>query len=257
MFLEPVNSGPPYTYIELDRSSNSAFGAGPTPQRSIWITGTWGYGADTDPAGSLAAAVASTSATTITVSDSSVLGVGDIVIADSERMLVSERASATTGQTNLSGATTASNSDRVITVTSGSAIAAGEQLLIDSERMLVTDVTGNSVTVNRAWDGSVLAVHSTGSTIYAYRLLTVLRGQLGTTAATHSNAAPLTRHRPPSLIRSLAIAEGMNRVLQETSGYSRMVGEGDNQRLASGSALADLWDEARTRYGRKARERTI
>src|SRR5258707_15689171 len=146
------------------------------------------------------------------------------VPSDTERMLVTEKAAVMTGQTNLSGATTASESDVAITVTSGAAINLGEVLLLDAERLLVTDVTGNVVTVVRQWDSTVLATHAGGTTLNAYRSLTVARGQYGTTAAVHLNNAPLSRHRPPALIRDLCIAEGVNRVLQETSGYSRTVG---------------------------------
>jgi hypothetical protein len=259
VIFRPVNRKPgwPFTYMELDISSVSVFQAGATPQLAIWVTGTWGFTADTDPAGILAAAIVSTTAITITVSDGSAMGVGDMIIADSERMLVTEKAAVTTGQTNLSGATTADESDVAITVTSGAAINLGEVLLLGSERLLVTDVTGNVVTVIRQWDGTVLATHNAATTLNAYRSLTVARGQYGTTAATHSNSAPLSRHRPPALIRDLCIAEGVNRVLQETSGYSRTVGESDSAQAAPGDALAELWDEATTAYGRRARSRAI
>jgi hypothetical protein len=54
--------------------------------------------------------------------------------------------------------------------------------------MLVVDRYTATVIVERQWSGSVLAAHSSGDTIYAYRTLTVQRGQLGTTAATHTTA---------------------------------------------------------------------
>ena len=68
---------------------------------------------------------------------------------------------------------------------SGSGFNVGEVILVDSERMLIVDIAGNYLTVKRAWDGSVLAIHSTGADIYTLRLLTVTRGALGTTAGTH------------------------------------------------------------------------
>src|SRR5258707_12331650 len=179
------------------------------------------------------------------------------VPSDGEVRVVTEKAAVTTGQTNLSGATTASESDVAITVTSGAAINLGEVLLLDAERLLVTDVTGNVVTVVRQWDGTVLATHAGGTTLNPNRSLTVARGQYGTTAAVHLNNAPLSPHRPPALIRDLCIAEGVNRVLQETSGYSRTVRESDSTQPATGDALADLWDEATTAYGRKARSRAV
>ena len=259
VIFRPTNRlpGRPYTGLELDRSTSAAFAAGATPQNSIGITGTWGYAADTDSAGILAAQIATTSVTTMQVSDGSLLGVGDLAVIQSERLLVTGRATVTTGQTNLSGATTASAADSAVTVTDGTQVHAGEVLLLDQEQLLIVDVTGNVLTVKRAWNGSTLAVHSTATTLYAYRVLTVARGQLGTTAATHSQNAAILRHRPPPLIRDLGIAEAENQLLQETSGYSRTVGAGDTAMPASGAGLADKWDEAMQAHGRKARQRSI
>lgn len=255
--FEPFNEGPPFTYIELRRDLTYSFGAGPTPQRDVAITGTFGYSVDTDPAGTLAAAVSSTTATTVTVSDGSLVGVGNLLIVDSERMLVSERANVDTGQTVLSGVTTASTADVALGVPDGTQVHVNEVIQVDSERMLIVDVTGNTATVKRAWDGTALATHSTGTHVYASRLLTVARGQLGTTAATHSNGAAASIHRVPSLIRDLALAEAVNRVLEETGGYSDPQGEGAGAIRGLGSALADLWDEAETAFGRKNRIRVI
>jgi hypothetical protein len=255
--FEPVNSGPPYTYMELRRDQSYSFGVGSTPQRDVAITGTFGFWTATDPAGQLAAAVSSTTVGTVTVSDGSLIGVGDLLIVDSERMLVSNRSSVSTGQTNLTGATTASLNDVTIGASDGTQVHIDEVIQIDSERMLIVDITGNALTVKRAWDGTVLATHSTGTTIYAFRTLTVQRGQLGTTAATHSNAAPASIHRVPSLIRDLAIAEATNRLLQETGGYTDPQGEGASTVAHLGTSLADLWDEAETTYGRKNRRRVI
>jgi hypothetical protein len=85
----------------------------------------------------------------------------------------------------------------------------------------------------------------------------VIRGTLGTTAATHLISAPVARQAYPSLIRDLAIAESVNQVLQETSGYALVVGEGDTVRPASGAGLAELWAEVVARYGRNTRSRVI
>ena len=173
-------------------------------------------------------------------------------------MLVSDVATTSTGQVNLSGATTASASDNAITVTSGAAINVNEVLSIDSEKMLAVDITGNTVTVVRAWDGTVLATHSTSTAIYAYRSLTVARGFAGTTAATHSNSAPISVHRVPALIHDLAVAEASNTVLQRTSGYAEVGAAGYSLPNATlGAGLADLWDEAETSHGRKSRRRVI
>ena len=85
VFLEPVNNPqknrPFYSYIELDRSQSYFFGNNAqTPQHSISITGTWGYGALADPAGNLAAAVTTSGQSTVTTTDGSQAGPGDLII---------------------------------------------------------------------------------------------------------------------------------------------------------------------------------
>lgn len=281
VFLEPVNkeSWEPFRSIELDRSSNASWGTAPSPQHAIVATGTWGYNAEMDAAGTLAAAVTTTTATTITVSDGSLMGIGDILILDpgrsaapfpsaagyagalqgytGERVLVTDRATVSTGQTNVSGATSASNADVAVTVTDGTQVHAGEVLLLDTEQLLVMNITGNVVTVKRAWNGTVLAVHSAATTLYAYRLLSVLRGQLGTTAATHLVNAAVSRHRPPSLVRDLGIAVAINQIESEGSGWARTVGAGDNVRNATGAGLAQMWKDTIGAHGRQARSRVI
>lgn len=239
LFLEPVNIGPPYAWVEIDRSSSYGFSSGSTPQRAIALTGTFGYCDDTVTDTTLSAAIVSTSATTLTVTSGATIGTGDTIKVDSERMLVTARTMSTTGQT-LQTPLTASVTDAALAVTTGTAYSPGEVLLLDSERMLVVDVVGNSVSVKRAWDGTTLATH-TGSTIYALRTLTVSRGITGTTGATHLNAATVSRQVVPGPIRDLAIALAMDRFLQETGGYARnIVGAGDRQTYASGGSLKDL-----------------
>lgn len=250
-FLEPANEGPPYTNVQIDLASSSAFAAGSTHQRAIAITGVYcGCPADEAAAGALAEAL-DISETAVDVTDSAAVGIGDIIRVDSERMIVTGKTMLTTGQT-LQAALTASSADVSVAVTTGSAYAAGEVILLDSERMLVVDVAGNTLTVKRAWDGSVLATHS-GSTIYAPRTLTVTRGALGTTAATHDTAAAVRRHEVPGLVRELCIAEAINTIQQETSGYARTIGSGENEREAGGRGLAGIRSDARARFGRKAR----
>jgi hypothetical protein len=280
VFAEPVNSGPPYTYLELDRSTSAAFGGNAaTPQHSVMVTGTWGYNAEMDAAGTLAAAVATTTAATVTVTDGSLMGVGDLLILNpgraaapypsaagyagalgaytGERVLVTDRAAVATGQVQSdSGCSSVSAADNSLLVADGTQVHVYEVLQLDSEQMLVENVTGNVATVKRAWNGTVLAEHAAAA-VYAFRLLSVLRGQLGTAAATYSQGAAVSRHRPPPLVRDLALALAENQAEQETSGYARTVGEGDNARPASGSALWWAWQQAIEAHGRKARIRAV
>jgi hypothetical protein len=269
IFWGPVNYAPPYTFLELNRSLSYAFGTGPTPQRDVSITGTFGYWIQSRPAGVLAAS-ASSSATTITVSNSAVIGVGDTITIGSpyERMLVSDRTFADTGQAQTgSGCTTALSNDNILAVGDGADINAGELLQLDAEVMLATSVTGNNVTVIRSYDGSVLAEHS-GAEVYAARLLTVLRGQFGTTAASQSESAAITALLVPGQVRELAIAESLNYVAQKSAAYARTLATGSSSPTSTGTSatgasavpgggLPDLRNRVYEAFGRKARRRVI
>lgn len=248
---------PPYTYFELNRATGSSFGHGSTPQRDVAITGAFGFDLRTASAGALAAAVSDTTSTAITVTNGAVVGVGDTIVVDAERMLVTEKTSVTTGQTQQgSGCSTVSNADNVLAVTDGTQFAVNEVLTLDSERLLVLDIIGNSLTVKRGWDGTVLAAHS-GATVYALRRLTVTRGDFGTSAATHSSSTAVSRALVPSLIRELAIAEAAVMVVQELGAYASTQGSGEGQVSKIGQGLPDLRERARREYGRKARTRTV
>lgn len=257
-FLEPVNVGPPYNRIEIDLDSSAAFGGGSTQQRSVAVTGLFGYAADESPAGTTAE-VLDSSETAVDVSDSAAIGVGDLIRVDSERMLVTGKTMLDTGiNIDATDSLTASNADVSITMsTTTSAPVVDEVILIGSERMLVVDVAGSVLTVKRAWDGSVLAAHATGADIYAPRTLTVTRAVLGTTAATHLTAASIVKNAVPGTVKALTVAEALCTVLNESGGYARTAGSGEGAREAAGRALKDARDQAYTRYGRKARTRAV
>jgi len=257
VILYPLNRRPgwPFQWVELDRSTLSTWNVAATTQKSIKLTGTFGFTNDQVSAGTLAANISSTTVATCTVSDGSQAGIGDLITIDSERMVVADKAAASASLTQSGGGcSTASAADNALSTTGAGSLNAGEVILLDAERMLITDLTGGVATVKRAWDGTVLATHS-GATVNAYRLWTILRGQYGSTAATHTSATAVNRLRVPAKIRALAVAETVNQVLQETNGYARTVGGPDVAAPAPGIALAELWDEARATYGRAAHAR--
>lgn len=236
-FLEPVNDGPPYNRFEIDLASDASLAAGDTHQRQIVLTGLWGYNDVTAPAGALAEALDS-SETGVDVTDSLAIGIGDVIVVGSERMLVTGKSQVDT-TADCSTLTAVVNSVSITGVTNG-LVAQGEVITVDSEKMLVTDVTGTTLTVKRGWDGSVLAAHSSGTTIYAPRSLTVVRGALGTTAAAHDTASAVSVQRYPGPIKQLTIAYAMDQVQQEQSAYARTIGDGESLRQATGRAIANL-----------------
>lgn len=258
-FLEPVNSGPPYTYIEIDRGSSSAFSNSGTAQRAIVAVGLWGIHDEQTPAGALAAAVVSTTATTVDVTDSNAVGVGSLLTVGTERMNVTGKSMIATGQV-LGSAMDASKADVTVDVADGTQIHVGEVIVIDSERMKVVDIVGNNVTVVRAYDGSVLAAHLIATSVAAPRRLTVERGARGSTAATHLISATVTAWDVPELVRDLARAEAITRLEQEFSAYGARVYSDEAERdssgteVVSGRGLTDIRKACARRYKRKFRK---
>lgn len=249
--LEPNGSGPPYTRLELDRSSSAAFSIDSTSQRSIVITGVFGYRNDEESAGTLASSMSS-SVTTLTGAASR-YGVGDLLRVGDERMIVTDRTWATTGQT---ATLTSSNAAQSMAVSDGTAFVTGEELLIEAERLFVLAITGNTLVVQRAWSGSTLAAHS-GATIYHQRALTVTRGAVGTTAASHSSSDAVYRWLPPAPVEQLSTAYALDTFYQESAGYARTVGAGEHIRIATGRRIAQLEEEVYGGYARKARTRAV
>lgn len=247
--LEPGNQGPPFDRIELKLSGGGSFGLSDTHQRDVAVTGVFGYANEESPAGTLSVAVSSTSATTIAVDQPQRIGIGQLVRVDSERMVVTDRAWADSGQT-LAQDLGSLPSNTSVAVQSGAVFYKGEIIAINAEYMRVVDVIGNTVIVNRAWDGTVLATHASTAPVYRSTSLTVERGACGTTAATHLIAAPVYKHQAPGPVRALCRAQALDTVLQEQGGYARSVGSGDNARNASGAALANLWDRVNEDYRR-------
>lgn len=253
--FEPVNSGPPYSSLELRRDLSYSFGVGDTPQRDVAITGLWGYRLTETTLGATAGAM-DASQTTVTVDGptSAQVGVGSILRIDSERLLVTERALATTGQTGTIGG---SKNDVTLTVANGAAFAVDEVITLDAERIRIDDIAGNNLLVERAWDGTVLAAH-TSATIYAPRTLTVTRGALGTTADSHGSASTVYRFEPPGLVRQLTRAEALWTLLQERSGwFRRSATSGNSTAEVSRAAIDALAEQAVTAHGRKARQRVV
>ncbi len=242
--LEPNGYGPPYSRIEIQRDSDFSFGNASTSQRDIAVTGTFGYTTETRPAGALESAIASTSTTSITVTDGGTVGVGSLLLIDSEYLRVTEKAFVTTGLTMTTGLSS-SKAGTDLTL-SGSGVNVGETLRVDNEWMLVVDADGTDVTVRRAWDGSPLDAHSLGATVYAMRLLTVERGAVGSTAATHGDAAAVAAHVVPAAIESLCISEAIELLTQHAAANTK-----------DAVAMANMREWAYDLYGRKNRKRVV
>jgi hypothetical protein len=237
VFARP-DTGPPFDHLEINRGSSAAWSSAATSQRAITIAGPFASCPIEDVAAASLAAGINNSVTTVTISASWEIGVGSLLLCGTERMWVTNRSMLTTGQTLLVPMDN-QQSSTAVAVTTGSAFTEDEVIMLDSEKMRVDEITGNTLHVKRAWDGTALAAHN-GATIYALRQLTVERPACGTTAASHTQGDSVLVYRPPSLINQLNIAYAEVGFLDEASGYARTVGAGDNEREAAGRRLVEL-----------------
>ena len=251
-FLEPANDGPPYNRIEIDLASSASFQSADTHQRAIAVTGLFGYANDEQQVGELSAELAADEDASASATFTQHIGVGDVLRIDTERAVVTRKTMVDSTQ-NIGGNLTASTSDVTVAVTDGTAFIEDMTILIDSERMLIVDIAGNNLTVKRAWDGSVLATHTSGADIYTLTGVELDRAALGTTLAVHASTTAIYRHLVPALVRELAIAEAINTVLQEQAGYGRTAGSAQTERVMDVTGLEKLREDVRSKFGRKAR----
>lgn len=244
-FLRP-DSGPPYTSLKLFNTGSAA--AFSSLDRAMVLTGEQGGSNTTRAAGALAGAITS-SAATLTVTDSTLVGVGDLLTIGSERINVIGDSYATTTAT-LTGNPTASMADRSIGVSDGTLIHAGERIMVGSERMFVESIAGNTLTVRRAESGSQLAAHSASDAVYAPRTFVVERGIAGTTAASHSDAATIAANDPPGLVKEANLAYALVDLEQSKAAYGRVIGSGDSQRESAGRGLDRIVNDLISAHGR-------
>lgn len=258
VILNPQRTGPPYRSIEIDLSTSYALQAGDTEQHAVGLTGLWaGHAVNEAPAGTAVGAVDAT-ATTLTVSDASLVGVGSVLRAGGERLLVTGRSMADTG-TTLAADAGGQAKDTVLQLTDSAAVHEDEVLLLDGERVRVDDIAGDTIVVRRQWDGSTLAAHTAGTRVYSPRTVTVARGALGTTAAPIADGALLVVWEPPALARTLTIAEAVTTLAQEPAGYVRTTrsSSGSGAQKPLQPTIGDIRQQCYDALGRKARSRAV
>jgi len=254
-YLLYPSSGPPYNRIEINLGGRSALTTAGTYQQSVAVTALFGHSNVEAPAGLLNGAVNATTGT-LAVTNSAAVGVGSLLRIDSERLIVTAKTMLSTGQTLQAPGLTDRANNETVPVVNGAAYPVDETILVDAERMLVVDVAGNNLIVKRGWDGSTLAAHTAGATIFAPRTLTVQRGALGTTAASHADQAPIVEWQPPGLVHDLAVAEALLTLGQQSGGYQQEVRGGSSGRRLINN-IQELRDQVVVQFGRKARSRAV
>jgi hypothetical protein len=252
---------PPYQILQINQSSSAVFQSGQTWQEAIQLNVDTGFNpTDTDYVDGLLGEGINSSVKSFLIGPTTEaelnIGVGSLIVVDTERMQVTNRRMADTA-VNTADVLGDNMSDRLVSTTDGTKFVVGEMIQIGAERMRIDEITGNSLSVTRAWDGSTLDDHASGVDIYAQRIFNVQRGVLGSTPASHSLSAEITCHRFPELIETLTVAETLVALEQDASAYARVVGSGQSQREAVGKGIDSLRADAVLRYGRVSRMEAV
>jgi len=257
--LEPRNDGPPFRSLEVDLSTSAAWSSSGTHQRAVAMTGLWGWTNERETIGTLAGTLAATTGATASMSWTTArFGVGNLLFIGAEAMIITERSFVDSTQ-NLGAGLSADSADTLVTVSDGTGFAVDEILSVGGERLRVVDITGNTLTVKRAEDGSQLAAHSLGADIYALTGVQLARAQAGTTIAAHSASAAVERWRVPPLLTALNRAYAINNLLQDRAGWARVAGTGEAAREFTGRGIAQLEADVMRVFGpgEGARHRAI
>jgi hypothetical protein len=131
-----------------------------------------------------------------------------------------------------------------VAINTGSLIHAGEVVQVDAEQMYVASITGNNLILpagGRAYNGSVLAAHTSTTHVYAPRTLTVVRGVNGTTAASHADSTPIAKYAAPANVARAVAAQAIADFQQELAGYGRTIGAGEMAVEFTGKAVHNIW----------------
>lgn len=247
-FLEPVNTGPPYYRIELDRASTEVFESHQdSDQRALRVTGRWGYGEDTQAAGTVVGSgINDTTGVTFECSNASLIDVGNVLKIGTESLFVTGR-QMNDADSELTADIARDESVVAVPVNLIEKHFDGEVIQINSEKILIETVpagtgTGN-LTVIRAWDGSLLNSHTTADTVNQFRTLTVERGVNGTDAAAHADTVAIARYAPPEDVQHAALALAEWFYQNGGAGWSGQLGGGEQAVEGRGAIITKLIDD--------------
>lgn len=236
----------PYNRVVMNRAVNASFTSGATYQKSIAITGTFGYTNSEVLATTLVASI-DASQTLVTVANSASVGVGQLIRVGVERMLIIGKRLIDSGQ-DLLVSMENTPSQNAVSVTDASTFNVGETIQIGAEPMVITSIAGNVLYVKRS--STEMESHLVNSTIYVPRQLELIRASTGTTAASASTSAEVYLLTPPHTIQQLCLAEAVTTYLQSATGYARSLGSGSSDGKPAGAGLTELWNAANATFKR-------
>ncbi len=213
----------PYTMIEADPDATN-LSAWDMEADGIVISGyVCKYDATRALSATLGAAIESTTATAMRVSDGSQVSPGMVVLLGSEWVFVRATAAPVAAVTTLGAALDAK--DEIITVADGSLLHVGEIIRMGVEQARVLDINSNTVALQRGWNKTTKTTHAINLNVDVYRNFTIERGVNGSTAATHLINATMVQQVVPDDVNGLARKVATRMLKDAASGYSGRVGD--------------------------------
>lgn len=192
---------------------------------SVQMTGMFGLYSRAQATGATLSATISAAATEMTVSNGSKVSPGMDLLLDSEQMLVTGWGDPTASATTLAAALDATSSQ--VSLTSAAGLNTGELLRVDFEDMRLHRKKDNTGLVVRNWNNTGQAAHLIAAAVDVYRTVSIERGVNGTTAASHTSGAAVSRYMVPDnvlkLVKKMSIL-GMN---QSRSNYAGRSGDAE------------------------------
>lgn len=185
----------PYTWLEVDPDAANL---------SVWvdeaegveIPGRWGLYEETEDTGATVAALQTDSATSLQVSNGAKLSPGAVLLIGSEQELITGYDTPVAAITTLNG--TIDATQETIILTNGALVNIGEILRVGVEQMRILDIATHTLYVQRHWNKTLGAAHTTGANVDVYRKFVVARAANGTTAAAHAISAAISRYLVPA-----------------------------------------------------------
>jgi hypothetical protein len=187
----------PFSWLEVDQENATNLGGWSTEQEGVEIPGNWGLYSETEVTGAtMGAAQTTTTDTTLQFSNAAKASPGLVALVGTEQMALTGYDTPVASVTTLNGAIDASQ--ETIVLTNGALVNIGEIIRSGVEQMRILDIATHTAYVQRGWNKTLRAAHSTGAAVDVYRKFVVVRGVNGTTAATHLISAAISCYKVPA-----------------------------------------------------------
>jgi hypothetical protein len=195
---------------------------------AVELPGRWGLYEETSPTGATLGAAQSSSESLLQVSDGSKFSPGVVPLIGTEQELITAYCAPLAAVTTLNGAIDATQ--ETIILASGALVKVEEIIRTNLEQMRIMDINSNTLYVQRHFNRTLGAAHSTGAAVDVYRKFVVERGVNGTVAAAHDNATAVSRYLVPDDVLFLCKEIATLMLNKATTGYA---GRSGNQELGT------------------------